>query len=155
MKSLTKELQIKFYEEEIKKILADYQAYLDSKCIDLINKVELYVGCFEYIDEIRNQVVFSFPEDKMPKTKIPLTATKPNSQELINANFKDSTYSFYRKNFVTSFSECYGVYYQELNGKFNIGFNSVDLEFLNTLKKGDKIVFGISDPPLKYYFNLI
>jgi DNA replication ATP-dependent helicase Dna2 len=29
------------------------------------------------------------------------------------------------------------------------------LEFLNSLSKGDKIVFGISDPPLKYYFNLI
>jgi DNA replication ATP-dependent helicase Dna2 len=155
MKKLYKEDQIKFYEEEIKKILSDYKAYLDSKCIDLINKVELYVGCFEYIDELRNQVVFSFPKDKIPKTKIPLTATKPNSPEILVSNFKDFTYSFYRKNCVTSFTECYGVYYQELNGKYNIGFNSVDLEFLNILNKGDKIVFGISDPPLKYYFNLI
>ena len=56
MKRLSKEEQIKFYEEEIKKILSDFKAYLDSKCFDLINKNELFVGCFEYIDEARNQV---------------------------------------------------------------------------------------------------
>jgi DNA replication ATP-dependent helicase Dna2 len=155
MKSLSKEQQIKFYEEEIKKILADYKAYLDSKCIDLINSVELFVGTFEYIDELKNQVIFSFSKDKLPKTKIPLTATKPSTPDVIASNFLDYRYSDYRKNFVSNFSECYGVYYQELAGKFNIGFSNFELEFLNSLTKGDKIVFGISDPPLKYYFNLI
>lgn len=155
MKRLSKEQQVKFYEEEIKKILSDYKAYLDSKCIDLINKVELYIGTFEYIDELKNQVVFSFPMDKLPKTKIPLTATKPKSVDVVDSNFYDYNYSHYRKNFVANFSECYGVYYQELKGKFNVGFSNFDLEFLNSLSKGDKIVFGISDPPLKYYFNLI
>lgn len=155
MKGLSKEQQVKFYEEEIKKILSDYKAYLDSKCIDLINKVELYIGAFEYIDELRNQIVFSFSTDKLPKTKIPLTATKPKSVDVVDSNFYDYSYSHYRKNFVANFSECYGVYYQELNGKFNVGFSNFDLEFLNSLSKGDKIVFGISDPPLKYYFNLI
>lgn len=155
MKRLTKEQQVKFYEEEIKKILSDYKAYLDSKCIDLVNKNELYVGSFEYIDEVRNQVVFSFHKDKLPKTKIPLTATKPKSTDIITSNFYDFSYSLYRKNYVAAFSECYGVYYHEQNGKFKIGFNNFDLEFLNSLSKGDKIVFGISDPPLKYYFNLI
>lgn len=155
MKRLTKEQQIKFYEEEIKKILSDYKAYLDSKCIDLVNKNELYVGSFEYIDDVRNQLVFSFPKDKLPKTKVPLTATKPKTTEIVTSNFNDLNYSHYRKNFVSTFSECYGVYYQELNGKFNVGFSNFDLEFLNSLSKGDKIVFGSSDPPLKYYFNLI
>jgi len=155
MKKLSKEDQIKFYEEEIKKILSDYKAYLDSNCIDLINKVELYIGTFEYIDATRNQVVFSFPKEKLPKTKIHLTATKPKSNDVITSNFYDFVYSHYRKNFVANFSDCYGVYYQELNGKFNVGFNNFDLEFLNSISKGDKIVFGISDPPLKYYFNLI
>jgi len=155
MKRLTKEQQVKFYEEEIKKILSDYKAYLDSKCIDLVNKNELYVGSFEYIDEARNQVVFTFPKDKLPKTKIPLTATKPKSTDILASNFNDFSYSLYRKNYVSTFSECYGVYYHEQNGKFNIGFNNFDLVFLNSLSKGDKIVFGISDPPLKYYFNLI
>lgn len=155
MKRLKKEQQVKFYEEEIKKILSDYKAYLDSKCIDLVNKNELFVGSFEYIDEVRNQVVFSFPKDKLPKTKIPLTATKPKSTDILASNFYDFSYSLYRKNYVASFSECYGVYYHEQDGKFNIGFNNFDLEFLNSLSKGDKIVFGISDPPLKYYFNLI
>lgn len=155
MKRLSKEQQIKFYEEEIKKILSDYKAYLDSKCIDLINKAELYIGTFEYIDELRNQVIFSFPKDKLPKTKIQLTATKPKSIDLVDSNFYDYSYSHYRKNFVDNFSECYGVYYQELNGKINVGFSNFDLEFLNSLDKSDKIVFGISDPPLKYYFNLI
>jgi len=155
MKSLSKEHQIKFYEEEIKKILADYKAYLDSKCIDLINKVELYIGTFEYIDELRNQVIFSFQKDKLPKTKIPLTATKPKYAEIITKNFNDDSYSHYRKNGVVSFTECYGVYYQVLNGKYNVGFSNFDIEFLNSLSIGDKIVFGISDPPLKYYFNLI
>lgn len=155
MKSLSKEHQIKFYEEEIKKILADYKAYLDSKCIDLINKVELFVGTFEYIDELRNQVIFSFPKDKLPKTKIPLTATKPKSAVIISQSFYDYSYSNYRKNSVLSFTDCYGVYYQELNGKYTVGFSSFDIEFLNSLSKGVKIVFGISDPPLKYYFNLI
>lgn len=155
MKRLTKEQQVKFYEEEIKKILSDYKSYLDSKCIDLVNKNELYVGSFEYIDEARNLVVFSFPKDKLPKTKIPLTATKPKSTDILASNFYDFSYSLYRKNYVATFSECYGIYYHEQNGKFNIGFNNFDLEFLNSLSKGDKIVFGISDPPLKYYFNLI
>lgn len=155
MKRLTKEQQVRFYEEEIKKILSDYKSYLDSKCIDLVNKNELYVGSFEYIDEVRNQVVFSFPKDKLPKTKIPLTATKPISTDILASNFYDFSYSLYRKNYVAIFSECYGVYYHEQEGKFNIGFNNFDLEFLNSLSKGDKIVFGISDPPLKYYFNLI
>lgn len=155
MKRLSKEQQIKFYEEEIRKILSDYKAYLDSKCIDLINKVELHIGTFEYIDELRNQVVFSFPKDKLPKTKIPLTATKPKSVDVVDSNFYAYSYSHYRKNLVSIISECYGVYYQELNGKFNVGFSNFDLEFLNSLVKGDKIVFGISDPPLKYYFNLI
>jgi hypothetical protein len=41
MKKLSKENQIKFYQEEIKKIIDEYKTYLDSKCIDLINKVEL------------------------------------------------------------------------------------------------------------------
>lgn len=155
MKQLSKEQQVKFYEEEIKKILSDYKAYLDSKCIDLVNKNELYVGSFEYIDEVRNQVVFSFPKDKLPKTKIPLTATKPKSTDILASNFYDFSYSLYRKNHAVSYSECYGVYYHEQHDKFNIGFNNFDLEFLNSLSKGDKIVFGISDPPLKYYFNLI
>jgi rRNA-processing protein FCF1 len=155
MKRLTKEHQIKFYEEEIKKILSDYQSYLDSKCIDLLHKVELFIGTFEYIDELRNQVVFSFAKDKLPKTRVPLTATKPKSSEVIAKNFYDYSYSYYRKNGVASFSECYGVYYQELNGKYNVGFSNFDIEFLNSLSIGDKIVFGISDPPLKYYFNLI
>lgn len=155
MKRLTKEQQVKFYEEEIKKILSDYKSYLDSKCIDLVNKNELFVGSFEYIDEVRNQVVFSFPKDKLPKTKIPLTATTPKSIDILASNFYDFSYSLYRKNYVASFSECYGVYYHGQDGKFNIGFNNFDLEFLNSLSKGDKIVFGISDPPLKYYFNLI
>ena len=155
MKQLSKEQQVNFYEEEIKKILSDYKAYLDSKCVDLINKVELFVGSFEYIDDVRNQLVFSFPKDKLPKTKVPLTATKPNTTEIISSNFNNLNYSHYRKNYVAYFSECYGVYYQELNGKINVGFSNFDLEFLNSLSKGDKIVFGISDPPLKYYFNLI
>lgn len=155
MKRLSREQQVRFYEEEIKKILADYKAYLDSKCIDLINKVELFIGNFEYIDDLRNQVVFSFPKDRLPKTKIPLTATKPKSNDIIASNFYDYSYSHYRKNYVVNFAECYGVYYQELNGKFNVGFSNFDIEFLNTLIKGDKIVFGISDPPLKYYYNLI
>ena len=155
MKQLTKEQQVKFYEEEIKKILSDYKAYLDSKCTDLINKVELFIGTFEYIDEQRNQVIFSFAKDKLPKTKIQLTATKPKSIDIVDSNFYDFSYSHYRKNFVANFSECYGVYYQELNGKFKIGFSNFDLEFLNAISQGDKIVFGISDPPLKYYFNLI
>ena len=127
MKRLTKEQQVNFYEEEIKKILSDYKAYLDSKCIDLVNKVELFVGSFEYIDDVRNQLVFSFPKDKLPKTKVPLTATKPKTTDIITSNFNDLNYSNYRKNFVATFSECYGVYYQELNGKFNVGFSNFDL----------------------------
>ncbi len=155
MKQLTKEQQVKFYEEEIKKILSDYKTYLDSKCIDLINKVDLFIGTFEYIDKKRNQVVFSFPKEKLPKTKIPLTATKPKTADIIMSDFYDLCYRQYRKNYISSFSECYGTYYHEQNGKFNIGFSNFDLEFLNGLSVRDKVVFGISDPPLKYYFNLI
>ncbi|MCZ2101176.1 MAG: AAA family ATPase [Chitinophagales bacterium] len=155
MKSLRREQQIEFYNREIQKILSDYKAYLDSKCIDLLNKGELYIGAFEYIDELRNQVIFSFSKENLPKTKIPLTATKPKTTEVFKSAFKENTYSHYRKNDVLSSSECYGVYYHETNGKFNVGFNSVDVDFLNVLQKEDKIVFGISDPPLKYYYNLI
>ena len=104
MKRLTKAQQVRFYEEEIKKILSDYKSYLDSKCIDLVNKNELYVGSFEYIDEVRNQVVFSFPKDRLPKTKIPLTATKPKSNDILASNFYDFSYSLYRKNYVAIFS---------------------------------------------------
>lgn len=155
MKNLTKEQQFIFYNKEIEVIREEYNSYLSSKCIDLINKNELFIGSFEYIDESRSQVVFSFPKDSLPKTKIPLTATKPKSSAIIVSNFFDYTYRNYRQNYVVTFSECYGVYYHEQDGKFNIGFNNFDLEFLNSLSKGDKIVFGISDPPLKYYFNLI
>ena len=155
MKQLSREHQVKFYQEEILKVLDEYKAYLDSKCIDLINKVELNIGTFEYIDQLRNQVVFSFSKNALPKTKIPLTASKPKTKDIIDNNFNDFTYSYYRKNCVSSYSECYAVYYQELNGKFNIGFNNVDVEFSSSLNKGDLVVFGITDPPLKYYFNLI
>ena len=155
MKKLSKENQIKFYQEEIKKIIDDYKSYLDSKCIDLINKVELFIGNFEYVDTNRNQVVFSFDKDKLPKTKIPLTASKPVSSDILGSDFKSITYNAYRNKFVKGYTECYGVYYQELNGKYNVGFSNFDIEFLNSLSIGDKIVFGISDPPLKYYFNLI
>jgi rRNA-processing protein FCF1 len=155
MKNLTKEEQYIFYNKEIETIREEYNSYLSSKCIDLINKDELFVGTFEYIDEARNQVVFSFPEGKLPKTKIPLTVTKPKSTDVISSNFYDFTYRFYRKNHIVNFSECYGVYYHFQNGKFNIGFSNIDLEFLNSLVKGDKLVFGKSDPPLAYYFNLI
>jgi hypothetical protein len=155
MKNLTKEQQFIFYNKEIETIREEYNSYLSSKCIDLINKNELFVGSFEYIDESRNQVVFSFPKEKLPKTKISLTATKPKSSAIIASDFFDYTYRYYRQNHVATFSECYGVYYLEQDGKFNIGFNNLDLEFINSLSKGDKIVFGISDPPLKYYFNLI
>jgi GTPase SAR1 family protein len=155
MKSLSKEQQYAFYNKEIEAIREEYNLYRSSKCIDLIKKNELFVGTFEYVDEARNQVVFSFPKDKLPKTKIPLTATKPKSSAIITSNFFDYTYRNYRQNYVATYSECYGLYYHEQNGKINIGFNNFDLEFLNSLSKGDKIVFGISDPPLKYYFNLI
>ena len=155
MKKLSKENQIKFYQEEIKKIIDDYKSYLDSKCIDLISKVELFIGNFEYVDTNRNQVVFSFDKDKLPKTKIPLTASKPVSSDFLGSDFKSITYNAYRNKFVKGYTECYGVYYQELNGKYNVGFSNFDIEFLNSLSIGDKIVFGISDPPLKYYFNLI
>ena len=155
MKKLSKENQIKFYQEEIKKIIDDYKSYLDSKCIDLINKVELFIGNFEYVDTNRNQVVFSFDKDKLPKTKIPLTASKPVSSDILGSDFKSITYNAYRNKFVKGYTECYGVYFQELNGKYNVGFSNFDIEFLNSLSIGDKIVFGISDPPLKYYFNLI
>jgi hypothetical protein len=155
MKNLTKEQQFIFYNKEIETIREEYNSYLSSKCIDLINKNELFIGLFEYIDGSRNQVVFSFRKDKLPNTKIPLTATKPKLSAIIASDFFDYTYRYYRQNCVATFSECYGVYYQELNGKFNVGFSNFDLEFLNSLVKGDKIIFGISDPPLKYYFNLI
>jgi len=155
MKKLSKENQIKFYQEEIKTIIEDYKSYLDSKCIDLINKVELFIGNFEYVYTNRNQVVFSFDKDKLPKTKIPLTASKPVSSDILGSDFKSITYNAYRNKFVKGYTECYGVYYQELNGKYNVGFSNFDIEFLNSLSIGDKIVFGISDPPLKYYFNLI
>ena len=155
MKQLTKIEQVKFYQEEIKQILDEYKSYLDSKCLDLINKNELYIGTFEYIDNIRNQVIFSFSKNQIPKTRVPLTASVPKSQEQLNNDFKSISYNSYRNKFVKIYSECIGVYYHEQDGKFNIGFNNFDLEFLNSLSKGDKIVFGISDPPLKYYFNLI
>ena len=155
MKQLTKIDQVKFYQEEIKKILDEYKSYLDAKCLDLINKNELYIGTFEYIDNIRNQVIFSFSKNQIPKTRVPLTASVPKSQELLNNDFKSISYNSYRTKFVKVYSECIGVYYHEQDGKFNIGFNNLDLAFLNSLSKGDKIVFGISDPPLKYYFNLI
>lgn len=155
MKKLSKENQIQFYQEEIKKIIDDYKSYLDSKCIDLINKVELFIGSFEYVDTNRNQIIFSFDKDKLPKTKIPLTASKPISSDILSSNFKSITYNTYRNKFVKGYTECYGVYYQELNVKYNVGFSNFDIDFLNSLSIGDKIVFGISDPPLKYYFNLI
>lgn len=155
MKQLSKEQQYIFYNKEIETIREEYNSYLGSKCIDLINKNELFVGTFEYVDELRNQVVLSFLKDKLPKTRIPLTATKPKSIDIIASNFFDYTYRNYRQNYVETFSECYGAYYHEQNGKYNVGFSNFDLEFLNSLSKGDKIVFGISDPPLKYYFNLI
>lgn len=155
MKKLSKGEQYAFYNKEIEIIREEYNSYLSSKCIDLINKNELFVGSFEFIDNVRNQVVFSFPKDKLPKTKIPLTATIPNTKDIITSNFFDFSYRFYRQNHVEIFSECYGIYYQILNGNFNVGFSNFDLEFLKSLSKGDKIVFGISDPPLKYYFNLI
>jgi len=155
MKNLTKEQQYTFYNKEIETIREEYNSYLSSKSIDLINKNELFVGSFEYVDEIRNQVVFSFPKDKLPKTKIPLTATKPKKADFSVSDFYDYTYRYYRQNYVAIFSECYGSYYHEQNGKFNVGFSNFDLDFLDSLSKGDKIVFGISDPPLKYYFNLI
>src|SRR5690554_6830659 len=120
MKKLSKDDQLKFYEEEIKEILSEYKTYLDSKCVDLFNKDELFVGIFEYVDDLRNQVIFSFPKNKLPKTKIPLTATKPKTPEVLNTNFNDHTYAYYRKNCIASFTECYGVYYQESNGKYNI-----------------------------------
>lgn len=155
MKQLSKEQQYVFYNKEIETIRADYNLYLSSKCINLVKKNELFVGSFEYIDQVRNHVVFSFPKDKLPKTRTPLTATKPKSKDIIGSAFYDYTYRFYRQNYVLKSSECYGVYYQELRGKSNIGFSNFDLEFLNALSKGDEIVFGIPDPPLKYYFNLI
>jgi DNA replication ATP-dependent helicase Dna2 len=155
MKNLTKEEQYIFYNKEIEKIREEHNSYLSSKCIDLLNKNELFVGTFEYIDEVRNQVVFSFPKDKLPKTKIPLTLSKPQSTDVITSDFQDFTYRFYRKNHTLNFSECYGVYYHFQNGKFNIGFSNIDLELLNSLVKGDKLVFGKSDPPLAYYSNLI
>ncbi|CAM4316908.1 hypothetical protein EWU23_09260 [Cytophagaceae bacterium 50C-KIRBA] len=155
MKNLTKEEQIKFYQEEIIKIISEFRGYLDSKCIQLFNKNELYVGTFEYIDKIRNQVVISFPKEKLPKTKILLTASKPKSLSIIQAGFEDYTYSYYRKNCVASFSECIGVYYQEVGNIVNVGFSNFDIEFANTLVKGSKIVFGLTDPPTKYYYNLI
>ena len=155
MKTLTRGNQIEFYNREIQEILLNYKSYLDSKCIDLFNKVELFIGEFEYIDDSRNQVVFSFPKEQLPKTKIPLTASKPKNPEILTSTFFEKTYSNYRMNDVSLFSECYGVYYHEENGKMKIGFNKIDVEFINGLQKGVKIVFGISDPPLKYYFNLI
>jgi DNA replication ATP-dependent helicase Dna2 len=155
MKSLSKAEQYTFYNKEIEVIREEYNAYLNSKCIDLLNINELYIGSFEYVDDKRNQVVFSFHKDNLPKTKIPLTATKPKTSDVLNTHFDNSTYLHYRQNLVEQFSECYGVYYHEINGIFNIGFNNFDLDFINILSKGDKIVFGISDPPLKYYFNLI
>jgi DNA replication ATP-dependent helicase Dna2 len=155
MKNLSKEEQYIFYNKEIETIREEYDSYLSSKCIDLFNKKELFVGTFEYIDDLRNQVVFSFPKDKLPQTKIPLTATKPNVADILISNFFDYTYRVYRQTHIANFSECFGAYYHELNEKFTIGFNNFDLEFINILSKGDKIVFGKSDPPLKYYFNLI
>ncbi len=155
MKKLSKEDQIRFYQAEIKKILDDYKAYLNSKCNDLINKVELFIGTFEYVDNLRKQVVFSFPKDKLPKTKIPLTASIPNSQEILVSDFSVITYNNYRNKFVKVYTDCYGIYYRELDGKFNVGFSNFDVEFIQELVKGEKVVFGISDPPLKYYFNLI
>ena len=155
MKQLSKEQQYTFYNKEIETIREEYNSYLSSKCIDLIDKNELFVGSYEYIDEVRNQLVFSFPKDKLPKTRIPLTATKPKSTYIIASAFYDYTYRSYRQNYVAIFSECYGAYYHEQNGKFNVGFSNFDLEFLNSIAKGDNIVFGISDPPLKYYFNLV
>lgn len=155
MKKLSKEDQIRFYQAEIKKILDDYKAYLDSKCVDLTNKVELFIGTFEYVDNLRKQVVFSFQKDKLPKTKIPLTASIPITQEILDSDFRTITYNTYRNKFVTAYTDCYGVYYQESDGKFNVGFSKIDVEFIQELVKGEKVVFGISDPPLKYYFNLI
>jgi rRNA-processing protein FCF1 len=155
MKKLTKNQQIKFYEEEIKTILVEYKTYLDSKCIDLINKSELWVGAFEYVDKSRNQIVFSFPKERLPSTKIPLTATKPKSIDIINSIFNNYSYTNYRKNHVSSFTECYGVYYQEKENEYYVGFSDFDIDFLDKLDKKDKIVFSFSDPPLKYYFNLI
>ena len=155
MKQLSKEHQYIFYNKEIEAIREEYNSYLSAKCINLINKNELFVGSFQYIDEVRSQVVFSFPKDKLPKTRIPLTATKPKTTDIIASAFYDYSYRYYRQNCVVNFSECYGVYYHEQNGIFYVGFINIDLEFLNSLSKGDEIVFGISDPPLKYYFNLI
>ena len=87
MKNLTKEQQFIFYNKEIEIIREEYNSYLSSKCIDLINKNELFVGLFEYIDESRNQVVFSFPKDKLSKTRIPLTASKAKSSAIIASDF--------------------------------------------------------------------
>jgi hypothetical protein len=72
----------KFYEEEIKKILSDYKAYLDSKCIDLVNKNELYVGSFEYIDEVRIKLFSHFQKTNYLKQKSHLQQVSPNQQML-------------------------------------------------------------------------
>ncbi len=155
MKNLSKEAQITFYQEEIKKIISEFRGYLDSKCIQLLNKNELYIGTFEYIDSLRNQVVISFPKDKLPKTKVLLTASIPKSLSIIQSDFQDYTYSYYRKNCISTFSECIGVYYQEVGNVVYVGFSNFDIEFVNKLVKGNKIVLGLTDPPTKYYYNLI
>lgn len=155
MKILSKEHQIEFYKEEIRTILEEYRTYLNSRCIDLYNKGELFIGKFEYIDELRNQVIFSFPSEKLPKTKIPLTASRPILAEQLNFYINDLTYNNYRQKCGSDYTDCYGVYYSEQSGKFCIGFNNLEIQFVDSLKKGDSVVFGASDPPLKYYYNLI
>ncbi len=146
-RKLSKEQQVKFYEEEIKKILSDYKAYLDSKCIDLINKVELYIGTFEYTDELRNQVVFSFPKDKLPKTKIPLTATKPKSVDVIE-NLKNTYKELAKKGEIRSAGIVIDSKVQMPDGKKQDAF-IIDLQHLDGYAV--KVVFPYDKKLFKGY----
>lgn len=154
---LSRNDQIKFYWKEYEAILEDYKSYLNSGVKDLISDDELFVGEYEYTDEKRGNVVFSFNKQNVPLIKVPYAALSMKSEYSNPDELNNIKYIDFRPK-AREFSNSLPIFYypkKSDSSRLLIGFHDIEVGFENYLIKGQNVFFGRKDPPLEYLKNLI
>jgi len=153
---MTKDEQIKFLNEEIKKEIRDFEEYLYSPALSLHEQEELFIGQFINVNE-KGQLIIGFPTKKgIPrKGEILLGFLLPGSL----CDYSKWGRLTYKELFLGSiiYSELHLIWTTSGKSPDTIiaGFSRMSIDFFERLNNDCIIVLGPNEPPIQYLKNLI
>lgn len=154
---VTKENQIKFYEEELKELEFSVKKTFNATGLSLFQNGNVYVGQYRGLDEIRGNVFVDIPTGKQyhaPRLDQKLTCFTLKAGLERPSSWGNLTYSDLLKDRNRTDTKIVDYIPSKREGWITMLIREMDAEFIESLQYNQILAFGPTIPPFEYLQNL-